>query len=372
MRSYRLQRSSILAAAITLMAFAHFARAEEAEMPEAAEVAAAEPASTEPAMTEEEAQIVGVGTADVPIGYVNTKDPWIDRTHDATFNMLWRSARRVDGWFGGASDDSTYMQARGSIAPALLWDEYDGFQPRFRFGVDVPFPGLNERFHAFIGRVNRDEYVTEDEPDSGAFAQQYGPVEDDETLFGIRYRSPKQGDTLEADAGMRLSSPLDPYVKGSYSFIKGSTDRTLFHFRQTLFWQNSEKLGVTSRVDVERAFKDVYMLRWTGSATISQRTEGVRGYTSLQLLRGLPNRRAIAGELFTQGELDADVSLRNYGAKVAYRRSIARDWLVLETRLSLTYPKEYPWEERKANWGVGVGVEMFFGTNEFLARPITF
>jgi hypothetical protein len=264
------------------------------------------------------------------------------------------------------------MQTRGSIAPALLWDEYDGFQPRMRFSVDVPLPGMNERFHAFIGRVNRDEYVLEDEPSSGAFAQQYGPVEDDETLFGIRYRSPRQGDSFEADAGVNLRFPLDPYVKGSYNFVKGKSDTTLFHFRQTVFWQNSEKLGVTSRLSAERAFGGVWMWRLTGSGTFSERSEGVRAFSSFQLLRGLPNRRAIAGELFVQGEMDDDVPLRNYGAKIAYRRSIARDWLVLETRLSLTYPREHPWEERKANWGVGVGLEMFFGTNEFLARPVTF
>jgi hypothetical protein len=316
--------------------------------------------------------IAGVGTADVPMGYVNVKDPWLDRAHNATFAMLWRSAMHVDGWFGGGQDVDSYMRTRGSLSPALLWDEYDGFQPRFRFGIDVPLPRMNERFHAFIGRVNRDEYVTEVEPDSGAFAQQYGPVEDDETLFGIRYRSPKQGNTLEADAGVHLATPLDPYVKGSYNFIRGTSGTTLAQFRQTVFWQNSEKFGFTSRVAVERAFIDKWMLRWAAAATISQRTEGVRGYTAFTVLRGFPNRRALAAELFTQGELDADVSLRNYGVKLAYRQSIAREWLVLETRLSLTYPKEYPWEERETNWGIGVGLEMFFGTTDFLARPVTF
>lgn len=329
--------------------------------------------ATEPAaLSAEEAAIVGVGTADVPMGYVNVKDPWLDRAHDSTFNMLWRSAMRVDGWFGGGNDQDAYMQTRGSISPALLWDQYDGFQPRFRFGVDVPLPRINERLHAFIGRVNRDEYVTEDEPDSGAFAQQYGPVEEDQTLLGIRYRSPRQGSSLEADAGLRLATPLDPFIKGSYNFILGTSATTLTQLRQTVFWQNSEKFGFTSRIAVERAFEDKWMLRWAASATISERTEGVRGYTALTVLRGFPNRRAVAAELFTQGEFDADVSLRNYGAKLAYRRSIARDWLVLETRLSLTYPREHPWEERKANWGIGVGLEMFFGTTEFLARPVTF
>jgi hypothetical protein len=324
-------------------------------------------------MSAEDAALVGVGTASVPAGYVNEeKAPWIDRAHEGVFNAVWRSAMRMDQWFGSESDESAYMQTSGSVAPALLWDEFDGFQPRMRFQVDVPLPQINERFHAFIGRVNREEYVTERELGSGAFARQYGPVDDDQTLFGIRYREPRQGGRFEADAGLRLASPLDPFVKGSYRFSRGSSETTLFGLRETVFWQNTEKFGLTSRIDVERILKDVWLLRWALSGTISERTEGVRGYTALTMMRGLPNRRAVAAELFTSGELDADVPLGDYGLKVAYRRSIARDWLVLETRVSLTFPKDYPYQVREATFGVGVGFEMFFGTDDFLARPVTF
>jgi hypothetical protein len=324
------------------------------------------------AMTVEDAALVGVGTASAPAGYVNRKNPWIDRAHQGVFNAVWRSAMRVDQMFGGNTDEAAYMETTGSIAPALLYDEFDGFQPRLRFQVDVPLPQLNKRFHAFIGRVNREEYVTERRPGSGAFARQYGPVEDDDTLFGIRYRSPEQGGHWDADAGLRIRSPLDPFVKGSYNFAKGSSESTLVNFRETVFWQNSEKFGLTSRVDVERVLRDVWLLRWTGSGTFSERTEGVRGYTALTLLRGLPDRRAFAAELFTEGEFDADVPLGNYGMKLAYRQSVARDWLVLETRVSLTFPKDFPEQSREATWGIGVGLEMFFGTGEFLARPVTF
>jgi hypothetical protein len=357
MRTYARHISKICMAAATLVASVSSALADD---------------STDVALTKEEEAIVGVGTADVPIGYVNVKDPWLDRLHTSTFNLLWRSAMNVDRWFGGSEGESTYMQTRGSISPALLWDEYDGFQPRFRFGVDMPLPVLSERFHAFVGRVNPDEYVTERSPNSGAFARQYGPVQDDETLLGIRYRAPKQGGSFEADAGLKLATPLDPFVKGSYNFMHGTSETTLIAFRETAFWQNTEKFGFTSRVDIERILRDVWLVRLTGSATISQRTEGVRGYSSLTMLRGLSKRRAVAAELFTEGEFDADVPLGNYGVKVAYRQSVAREWLVLETRVSLTFPKDYPWEDREPSWGVGVGLEMFFGTSEFLARPVTF
>jgi hypothetical protein len=329
--------------------------------------------ATTVAMSAADASVVGVGTADVPIGYVNKKDPWIDRAHNGVFNTVWRTAMRMDQWFGSTYDENAYMRTSGSIAPALLWDEFKGFQPRLRFQVDVPLPQLDERFHAFIGRVNRDEYISEERPGSGAFARQYGTVaDDDETLLGLRYRSPRQGGYFDADAGLRITTPLDPFVKSSYNFNRGSSESTLISFREIAFWQNTEKFGVTSRVDIEKIMNDVWMLRGTVSGTLSERSKGVKGYTALMLLRGLPDRKAVAAELFSEHEMDNEVPLQNYGIKLAYRRSITRDWLVLETRVSLTWPKEFAYQEREATLGVGVGLEMFFGTDEFLARPVTF
>ena len=130
--------------------------------------------------------------------------------------------------------------------------------------------------------------------------------------------------------------------------------------------------SVITRADIERIFKNSWLLRWTGSGTISQETEGVRGYTALTLMRGLAKRRAIAAEAFTTGEFDAPVPTENYGVKFAYRRSITRDWLVMETRLSCTFPREELTQQRITNWGIGIGFEMYFGTGEFLARPVTF
>jgi hypothetical protein len=298
--------------------------------------------------------------------------PFIDRAHVGVWNAVWKSAMHIDGWFGGGNDAAIYQRTSGSISPALLWDKFDGLQPRLRFDVDVPLPHVNSRLHAFVGRVNREEFVTERTPASGAIAHQYGPVEEDETLFGIRYRSPKQGGNFEANAGVRFRSPLDPFVKGSYRFMRGSSDRILYGFRETAFWQNSEKFGFTSRIDIEKILSDTWLLRWTGSGTISQETEGVRGYTSLTVMRGMPNRRAIAAQIFTTGEFDAQVPTENYGVKMAYRRSVARDWLILETRVSCTFPREELTEKRITNWGVGVGFEMYFGTDDFSARPVTF
>jgi hypothetical protein len=298
---------------------------------------------------------------------------WLDRTQKDVQDIVDHSAQRLDRMFGPEYDEAGYHHAVGSISPALLWSEFDGFQPKLRFHVDVPLPQINERFNAFIGRVNRDEYVSERDPQSGAFERQYGPASDEQTIAGVSYHTPEtQGSRWDAGAGVRLRFPPDPYVKGSYVYELGKSDTGLLSLRQTLFWQTSEHVGFTSRADLEKVFWDQWLVRWTTSATISQQSDGVFGYSAVRALRGLPNRRAIAVEVGFDGETNTPVPLHEYGIKAAYRQSVMRDWLILELRSSFTYPKDDPSQPRKPSWGVGVGFEMFFGTDEFLARPVTF
>lgn len=306
-------------------------------------------------------------------GSVSPSHHWLDRTQAGLHEAVWRSAMHVDRWFGSHESEAEYQHASGSIAPALLWDEFEGFQPQLRFRVNLPMPRLNERFQAFFGRVNPDEYVTERAQQSGAFRRQYGPAEEDETLFGIQYRDPPEpGWRFDAGAGVRVRFPLDPYVKAGYRYERGSLEHLMLGLRATAFWQNSEGAGLTSRIDVERLFGLSWLLRWTASGTFSEASEGVRGYTTLTLLRGLPNHRAVAAEVFMEGEFDALVPLGDYGGKLAYRHSVIRDWLILEVRTSVTWPKDFPDQPRKPSWGVGIGFEMYFGDADFLARPTTF
>lgn len=313
------------------------------------------------------------------IGPATTEDEeasaWIDRSHRNLHALLWRSAMKVDGWFGGDMPAHTYAdQTRGSITPVVLWDEFNGLDEKFRFRVKMPLPHLGDKYDAFVGTFSRDEFVTEREQASGAIPRQRpsGEVDEDVTLVGIQYRERKDADgRFEADAGLRIRSPVDPFVKGGYRFRAKFLGDVRVLLRETGFWQNSEGFGFTSRIDLERNILDDWLLRWSTSGTISQESEGVRGFSALTAYRELPGSRAIAGQVFTSGEFDAAVPLGEYGVRVAYRHRILRDWLVLEVRPSLTWPKDDPDDTRKASWGIGIGLEMFFGMDEFQARPAT-
>jgi len=298
---------------------------------------------------------------------------WLDRTREAVYETMWRSAEHVDRWFGSAEDDQVYQKIYGSIAPALLYTQYDGLRPQLRFNMNFPLPEINNRIHAFIGRFDPNEFITERDEPSGAIPRTYGPPTEDQTLLGIGYHQPdREGSRFDAGTGIRLSLPVDPYIKGSYIFEQGKANTGLFSVRETLFWQNSEGAGETTRFDLERIFDDHLLIRYTLSGTRSQSSQGLLGYSSILFLHGLSNRRAVAFEVGLDGQTSAPVPLHDYGFKAAYRQSILRRWLIMEVRTSLDWPKDFIWQHRSASVGVGVGFEMLLGTEEFLARPVTF
>jgi hypothetical protein len=298
---------------------------------------------------------------------------WLDRSRQTVYETLWHSAMRVDRWFGSKEDEAEYRKVYGSVAPALLWDQHYGFSTPFRFNVNLPLPQIDQRFHAFVGRFDPNEVVTESAEPSGAFRRQYGPSTEDQTLFGLAFHQPsRQGGYFDAGAGMRVTFPPDPYLKGSYVYDRGASERGLFSLRETAFWQHSQGFGVTSRADMEQIYNLRWFARWTGSVTFSQKSQGVLGWSAIDLMRGFATRRALALELEIDGQTDAPVPLHNYGTKFAYRQAVLRKWLVMEVRTSVSWPKDLPQQDRRVSPGVGMGFEMLFGTDEFLARPVTF
>ncbi len=299
---------------------------------------------------------------------------WLDRTHQELYDAVWHSSMKVDRWFGSDQDAQIYQHgAYGSIAPALLWDQYNHLRTQLRFNANFPLPQIDERFHAFVGRVNPEEYITERDEPSGAFQRQYGPASEDQTIFGLSFHEPpKQNGYFDAGAGVRLAFPMDPYIKGSYVFEHGTSENGLLSLRETVFWQHSDGLGATSRVDLERIFDLRWLVRWTASGTVAQETRGTRGYAAILAMRGFPNRHAIAVEIGFDGESNAPVPLHDYGMKVAYRQSILRRWLIMEVRTSVDWPRDFRDQHRDRSLGIGIGFEMLFGTEDFLARPVTF
>jgi hypothetical protein len=296
---------------------------------------------------------------------------WIDRMHTGLYRAVCLSAARFDGFFGneryGDGYDEDYEKAYGRLAVGTQWDERDHWDPSIRFRVNVPLPQLSERWHAFIGRVDPDDYVSDTSDDFDALPQQFAGLNDeDSVLVGLGYRQPKRrGGYFDTSVGVDLDWPPEPYVKAGYHLAVPFLDRNLLRFNETVFWRaDDDGFGSTTRVDVERLLNKDLLLRWTGGGTVSQDTEGFDWFSNVTLFQKLGAARAFAYQVGVSGETDREVPIKDYGLRVIFRRKIHREWLFLELRSSVTWPRETLLEPRKPNWGAGVALELQFGERQ--------
>ena len=212
-----------------------------------------------------------------------------------------------------------------------------------------------------------DPALCEDKPgglrdDFDTLPRQFARRDDDAVLFGLGYRRPgRMGGHFDADIGARLRWPLEPYVKGTYRLGVPFGDRNLLRLDETIFWRAGEGFGVTTRFDLERLLAEDFLVRWTSSGAFTGETEGVRWLSSLTLYQNLGGGHALAYEAGISGETDREVTIADYGLRVIYRRRIYLDWLFLELRSSITWPRETLIERREPNWGAGIALEMLFG-----------
>jgi hypothetical protein len=69
----------------------------------------------------------------------------------------------------------------------------------------------------------------------------------------------------------------------------------------------------------------------------------------------------LAYEAGISGETDREVTVGDYGLRAIYRRRIYLEWMFLELRSSITWPRETSIERREPNWSAGIALEMLFG-----------
>lgn len=276
------------------------------------------------------------------------------------------SSAWLDGLFGDQFLSDEYRRTHGSVSVGGIWSDYDGFDPRLRFRVRLQLPQWDERVSAFAGRVSEDEYITDTEGDFVALpTRQFGSPEDESVLVGLGYSSPERtGNDFDAGVGVRVDLPLDPYARARYEIVRTFSDHYVFTARETLFWQNSEGFGSTTRIHLDRFISERFLLRWATLGKFTEETVGLQWFTQFTLFQSLNERTGLAWQVQTEGLTDGEVPLTRHAARLIMRRQLHHDWLILEMRGGVTWPKRYLHEKREPSPEVGIALEMHFGDRD--------
>jgi hypothetical protein len=297
-----------------------------------------------------------------------------DERESPNASMLERVRRRLtvtacassawlDSLFGDQLHYAEYRATYGTVSAGGLWSDYDGFDPRLRFRVRLQLPQWDERISAFAGRVGEDDYVSDTEGDFEALpTRQFGQLEDESVLLGLGYSSPhRTGNDFDAGIGVRVDLPMDPYARVRYEVVRTFAEDYVFSARETLFWQNTEGFGTTTRFHIDRALSDTLLLRWSNLGKYTEETLGIEWYSQLTLFQSVGERTGLAWQAQVEGVTDNEVPLTRHALRLIMRRQLTPDWLFLELRAGVVWPRRLLTERREATPEVGFAFEMQFG-----------
>jgi hypothetical protein len=281
------------------------------------------------------------------------------------------SSAWLDGLFGDQIHYDDYHATYGTVTMGGLWSDYDGFDPRLRFRARLQLPQWDERISAFAGRVGEDDYVSDTEGDFDALpTRQFGTLEDESVLLGLGYSSPERtGNDFDAGVGVRVDVPLDPYARARYEVVRSFADRYVFSARETVFWQNTEGFGTTTRVNIDRVISDRFLLRWSNLGKYTEETTGMEWYTQVTLFQSVGQRTGLAWQAQMEGATDNEVQITRNAARLILRRQLTPEWLILELRGGVSWPRRKLTEDRDASPEVGIAFEMQFGQKRDRVRP---
>lgn len=286
----------------------------------------------------------------------------IDKIQRGVYRTVCSAARWIDNLFGEDRAEDEYDPVWGRLLVGAHYDEQDGINQEVHFRAEFDLPKAERRLHAFIGRSNRKDEVSDRNTEVAALPEILSLPGDDEWLVGLGYHPRRSaGDHFDVDFGVDLETPLNPYVKARYRQRRALGDKSLFSIRHTAFWEEKDGFGVTVRSDVDHLWTEDLLLRWRTIGTFSQATEGVAWRSEVTVYHQLSSRRAIALQVGAFGETDKEVILEDLLVRPIFRQRIARDWLFLDLRPGVAWRRRTREEPRRPVAFITLGVELLYG-----------
>ena len=297
------------------------------------------------------------------------EDALIDRTQMTVHNVISGTAQYFDSFFGSTELSEGSNVSRGSVSVSGQYDERNGFRRRLRLGARIALPALRERTRLMIGRGDADEIIDGTANDNvDTLPGRFNDFEDEDFMIGVGFaRDQKLARGWDFSVGVKFRTPLEPFARVTYRFNRVYGDAWLWQLRPRVFVQSQRGAGASVTSTLDFAATQDWMLRSWSVLQGEDDIEGLGWTQQFTAFHSISDKVAMSYNVFATGETDAEVPLRDYGFELRFRRRISRDWLFIELLGFVTWPREFLFEERVSNPGVGIEFEMQFG--DWPGRP---
>ncbi|HUP63809.1 MAG TPA: hypothetical protein VM557_00820 [Thermoanaerobaculia bacterium] len=290
-----------------------------------------------------------------------TGEERLDQYRREIFETVCEAAASFDGFFGSQRFDEEARLTHGRAGVRVVWDEHEGLELDGRLRVNVDFPNLDHRVNAFLGREEREAFLSGDEGDLDFLPTFFEREGGEEWLIGLGYR-PLSSDrsSLDFDAGVDVDSSIDPFLRTRYRRYWLLGDDDLLRARQTVYWSDRKGVGYATRVDFERPLGDRTLARLSGNVVFDDETLGGDWNSGVTLYHGFTPDHAIAWYVGINGETGKEVPIEEYGSRFTYRQRMLREWFFGEVITGVTWPRDNREQVRERAYHIGLGFEIQF------------
>lgn len=287
----------------------------------------------------------------------------LDRTQRAVYGMALGTAQVVDNMFGSAGVEEEASVTRGRLSVGAQWDQRDDLRERIRIKARFGLPAMKNRTSLLLGRGDVNDLIDGSADDNiDTLPDRFNDYQDEDWLVGIGYsRDTKLRRGWSFGAGVRLATPLEPFVRATYRWHRGLGESWLWRVEPRVFVQNQRGAGVSVQNSLDYVISEKWLLRSWSIGVAEEEVEGISWTSKLVAYRNLSRKAAMSYAVYGTGETEYEVPVRDYGIEVRYRRQVSREWFFIELLTYMNWPRDLLIEDRERNIGIGIEFEMQFG-----------
>lgn len=141
-------------------------------------------------------------------------------------------------------------------------------------------------------------------------------------------------------AGVRITLPFEAFVRSRFQYTGHISDVSLVRVGETFFVKNTDLLGETTEISLERLFDSDTIIRWASSGTASEEIHGLEWGSELSLVKGFAPGSAVTLTGGVYGNTSSSSAVENSRLLVRYRSKFLRPWLFYELEPEISWPRD--------------------------------
>lgn len=222
--------------------------------------------------------------------------------------------------------------------------EKEGFKYRANLNARLNLPGVTKRLKLILDSTG------EDDP----FAFIKSPDDNNERDIGLRY------DWYAKDrVSFNIKANFKPKVEARWRYTYPLSESTVTRLTQKLY-QEKKVTGESTEFDIEHAFNETFVGRWSAVAQYENRDNGWEFGSSLKLYQYINNKQALSYQASIYGVDEPYHYVKNASVSITYRQNFARDWLFFAITPEYNWSKEDELSMRINQFILTFTIEMLF------------